>query len=164
MELTKEELANLKLNNDEEIRLITKPELKPYILRNIMLYIILTLIFWIIGIIPLIYSIIHNEISFGLISFVLGFIIIPVLIAITMYFIFKTNLNKIKYIITNKNLIHINNKGRILKIGLSLINDINKKSSPFTKDLNINDYYIDTAKEPVILYGVLYDDLESLLK
>ena len=51
MELTKEELANLKLNNDEEIRLITKPELKPYILRNIMLYIILTLIFWIIGII-----------------------------------------------------------------------------------------------------------------
>ena len=93
MELTKEELANLKLNNDEEIRLITKPELKPYILRNIMLYIILTLIFWIIGIIPLIYSIIHNEISFGLISFVLGFIIIPVLIAITMYFIFKTNLN-----------------------------------------------------------------------
>ncbi|MCR5113563.1 MAG: hypothetical protein K6A63_06460, partial [Acholeplasmatales bacterium] len=65
MELTKEELANLKLNNDEEIRLITKPELKPYILRNIMLYIILTLIFWIIGIIPLIYSIIHNEISFG---------------------------------------------------------------------------------------------------
>ena len=154
---------NLELDNDEEIKINIKPEKNSYILRNILLYIILTIILWVIAIFPLIYTIKHNEVTYRIVLFELAFILIPLIMTLTMYFINVYNLSKINYIITNKNLIHINNKGRILKISLSLISDVKIKKSPFNKNKEIKDYYIDNIKEPIILYNVLNKELEEEL-